>query len=63
MFGTIKVDEDGTCGVYEVGTTHLYALIMLRAAAGITFETENGAEFGNLKLILLLPFCMQWLLF
>ncbi len=45
--GPIEVKANGQCGVYEEGTTHLNAMIMLNDAIAVT--SQDGAVFGNVK--------------
>jgi hypothetical protein len=49
LFGPINIKENGVCGVYQHGTTHQDALIMLKDG-DVQINTEDGAEIGNLKL-------------
>ncbi len=49
LFGPVNIQKDGVCGVYEHGTTHPDALIMLKDDQ-VEINTESGAEIGNLKL-------------
>lgn len=49
LFGPITVKQHGQCGVYIPGTTHLWAMIMLKDA-DLNIKTEQGAIFGNIKM-------------
>ena len=49
LFGPTTVKATGQCGVYEPGTTHPWALIMLKDA-DLDISTEKGAIFGNVKM-------------
>ncbi|MBR8536888.1 hypothetical protein KDU71_15050 [Carboxylicivirga sediminis] len=48
MYGALFVGANGICGIYEHGTTHKYALVMIKDVGTIT--TEKGAELGNIKM-------------
>ncbi|MCG8579561.1 MAG: hypothetical protein MI866_06580, partial [Bacteroidales bacterium] len=48
MYGPLYVGADGVCGIYEAGTTHKDALVMVKDVVSIT--TEAGAELGNIKM-------------
>ena len=48
LYGPMYVGADGVCGVYEHGTTHKDALIMIKDVVSIT--TENGSVLGNIKM-------------
>lgn len=47
--GSVFVGKDGKLGIYEAGTTETTAYIMLKDD-DVVLDTENGAEFGNIKL-------------
>ena len=49
LFGTAEVKKDGICGVYNHLTTETNASIVLRGD-GLIIQTENGAQFGNVKI-------------
>jgi hypothetical protein len=48
-FGPINISSAGKLGVYEHGTTHINALIMLKSE-DVIINTEDGAELGNVKM-------------
>ncbi|TLX77470.1 T9SS type A sorting domain-containing protein [Labilibacter sediminis] len=49
LFGPINIASSGKLGVYEHGTTHINALLMLKDE-NINIVTEDGAELGNIKM-------------
>lgn len=49
LWGEIIINKEGQCGVYIPGTTHLYAMIMLKDD-DVIITTEDGATMGNVKI-------------
>lgn len=49
LYGSVNISSQGKCGVYQAGVTHKDALIMFKDA-DVVINTEDGAEFGNVKL-------------
>ena len=49
LFGPMTILEDGECGVWEEGTTHPWAWLMLKDA-DLNISTETGAIMGNVKM-------------
>lgn len=49
LLGSISLKAEAVCGVYQHGTTHKDAIIMLKDG-DVQIDTEQGAEIGNLQL-------------
>ncbi|WP_158275627.1 LamG-like jellyroll fold domain-containing protein [Marinilabilia rubra] len=49
LYGPLTIGLQGECGVWEPGTTHPWAMVMMKDA-DLNINTEEGAVLGNVKM-------------